>query len=55
LRFSTGALVGPILALVYTGTPVPIAILVVIGVFLAALMQLATFLHAKKNPEINSG
>ncbi|MDG2176120.1 MAG: multidrug effflux MFS transporter [Gammaproteobacteria bacterium] len=49
LRFSTGALVGPILALVYTGTPVPIAILVVIGLGLAALMQLVTFMQAKKS------
>jgi len=32
LRFSTGALVGPILAVIYTGTPVPIA-----GLILGAL------------------
>ncbi|MBT6143735.1 multidrug effflux MFS transporter [bacterium] len=49
MRFSTGALVGPILALVYTGTPVPIAILVTIGLCLAALMQLVTFMQAKKS------
>jgi len=49
LRFSIGALVGPILALVYTGTPVPIAILVVIGLCLAALVQLGIFMQAKKS------
>ena len=48
LRFSTGALVGPILALAYTGTPVPIAILVAIGVCMAGLIQMASFFHAKK-------
>ena len=49
LRFSTGALVGPILALAYTGTPVPIAILVAIGVCMAGLIQMASFFHTKKN------
>ena len=49
LRFSIGALVGPILAVIYTGTPVPIAILMVIGPCLAALLQLATFMQAKKS------
>jgi DHA1 family bicyclomycin/chloramphenicol resistance-like MFS transporter len=36
LRFSTGALVGPILALIYTGTPVPIAGLI-LGSLCAAI------------------
>lgn len=39
LRFSTGALVGPILALVYTGTTLPIAALVVSSLFGAGLIQ----------------
>jgi len=42
LRFSTGALVGPILALIYTGTPVPVTALVLIAVFMACLIQVIT-------------
>ena len=42
LRFSTGALVGPLLALFYTGTPMPVAILVMTAITLAVLVQLVT-------------
>lgn len=45
LRFSTGALVGPILALVYTGTPVPVALLMLGAVTGAVLVQV--FTHKK--------
>lgn len=51
LRFSTGALVGPILALVYTGTPVPISSLILIALTLAALIQGVIMLRAKKTGE----
>jgi DHA1 family bicyclomycin/chloramphenicol resistance-like MFS transporter len=49
LRFSTGALVGPILALLYTGTPTPISSLVLAAVVLAATVQVVTVLHTKKS------
>ena len=48
LRFSTGALVGPILALVYTGTPLPISALVLAAIILGGSIQLVTGLQAKK-------
>jgi len=49
LRFSTGALVGPILALSYTGTPVPIAYQVLIAISLAVLVQLASRVNTRKS------
>ena len=49
LRFGTGALVGPILALLYTGTPVPISSLVLTAVVMAATVQVVTVLKAKKS------
>ncbi len=49
LRFSTGALVGPLLALSYTGTPVPIACQVLIAISLAVLVQLASHVNARKS------
>ena len=40
LRFGIGALAGPLLALFYTGTPVPFALLMLSGVLLIAVSQL---------------
>ena len=40
LRFGIGALAGPLLALFYTGTPVPFALLMLAGVLLIAVSQL---------------
>ena len=40
LRFSTGALVGPLLGLIYTGTPVPISYQILAAISLAILIQL---------------
>lgn len=40
LRFSTGALVGPMLALIYTGTPLPVAYQVLTAISLAVLIQI---------------
>jgi len=48
LRFSTGALVGPLLALSYTGTPIPIAYQVLIAISLAVLLQCASHFIARK-------
>jgi DHA1 family bicyclomycin/chloramphenicol resistance-like MFS transporter len=48
LRFSTGAMVGPILALIYTGTPLPVSALVLVAVTLAATIQVILVLRAKK-------
>ena len=49
LRFSTGALVGPILAVFYTGTPVPVMLLMFVAIFLGSAMQVILFLLAKKS------
>jgi len=48
LRYSTGALVGPILAILYTGTPVPIGALVLGSVIGAALIQIGLYIKTKK-------
>ena len=48
LRFSTGALVGPLLALSYTGAPIPIAYQVLIAISLAVLLQCASHFIARK-------
>ena len=40
LRFGIGALAGPLLALFYTGTPVPFTLLMLAGVLLIAVSQL---------------
>jgi len=48
LRFSTGALVGPLLALIYTGTPVPISYQILAAISVAILIQLIW--HKKISP-----
>ena len=49
LRFSTGALVAPILAVFYTGTPVPVVLLLLVAIVLAGALQAMLFLLAKKS------
>lgn len=49
LRFTTGALVGPVLAVLYTGTPIPVVLLILAAITLGAGMQLVLFLLAKKS------
>jgi len=48
LRFSTGALVGPLLGLIYTGTPVPISYQILAAISVAILIQLIW--HKKISP-----
>jgi DHA1 family bicyclomycin/chloramphenicol resistance-like MFS transporter len=48
LRFSTGALVGPILALFYTGTPAPVVLLILVAIMVGAFIQLLLYLLAKR-------
>jgi len=51
LRFTMGALVGPVLALFYTGTPVPVVLLVLIAVSVGAAIQLLLYLVTKTSRE----
>lgn len=51
LRFSTGALVGPVLALTYTGTPMPVLLQILVAVGCVLILQLFTGLRQKKAGE----
>jgi DHA1 family bicyclomycin/chloramphenicol resistance-like MFS transporter len=52
LRFGSGALAGPLLALAYTGTALPFSLLMLGGVLAIALSQLIGILQLK--PTVNS-